>query len=76
MIHCLSVQTFRVKSQFRHALHEKTCLQCELCESLVIKYVSTVEFSAVNRMSYWGNSTPGHLVKYVAKVFKYLANDR
>ena len=42
MIHCFSVQTFRVKSQFRHALHEKTCLQCEHCESLVIKDVSTV----------------------------------
>ena len=42
MSHCFSVQTFRVKSQFGHALHEKTSLQCEHCESLVIKYVSTV----------------------------------
>ena len=37
VIHCFSVQTFRVKSQFRHALHEKTRLHCEYCESLVIK---------------------------------------
>ena len=43
VIHCFNVQTIRVKSQFRHALHEKTSLQCEHCESLVIKYVRAVE---------------------------------